>query len=171
MRQRSGFKIPFATRPKNSALRWTCCGCAYGAPLAIPRKPRARIDAGHIFLMINRGDEWQLGFVIPKGTTEQVRERGMAAFRETITRLAPFLRDRVSELRDWNDVRSPTTSSPLPSGAEGAEPPSTVSKRAAGKTLTNTRAVGVLTLADPPRRLRKTRVQRVALGPGAYARR
>ena len=29
----------------------------------------------------------------------------MAAFRETIAQLAPFLRDRVSEVRDWNDVK------------------------------------------------------------------
>jgi 2-polyprenyl-6-methoxyphenol hydroxylase-like FAD-dependent oxidoreductase len=70
-----------------------------------PEETTGRIDVGHIFITINRGDEWQLGFVIPKGTAEQVREQGMAAFRETIAKLAPFLRDRVSEVRDWNDVK------------------------------------------------------------------
>jgi 2-polyprenyl-6-methoxyphenol hydroxylase-like FAD-dependent oxidoreductase len=88
----------------------------FGAPMDVlwlrlrripgdPEETTGRIDVGHIFIMINRGDQWQLGFVIPKGTAEQVRERGMQAFRETITKLAPFLRDRVSELRDWNDVK------------------------------------------------------------------
>ena len=72
---------------------------------ADPEETAGRIDVGHIFVMINRGDQWQLGFVIPKGTAEQVRERGMPAFRETITKLAPFLGDRVGELRDWNDVK------------------------------------------------------------------
>jgi 2-polyprenyl-6-methoxyphenol hydroxylase-like FAD-dependent oxidoreductase len=88
----------------------------FGAPMDVlwlrlprtagdPEETAGRIDVGHIFITINRGDEWQLGFVIPKGTAEQVRERGMAAFHETIAKLAPFLRDRVSEVRDWNDVK------------------------------------------------------------------
>src|SRR5262249_7367300 len=64
-----------------------------------------RIDPGHIFIMINRGHEWQLGFVIPKGASETVREQGLPSFRQTIVRLAPFLDDRVSELRDWNEVK------------------------------------------------------------------
>jgi len=88
----------------------------FGAPMDVlwlrlrrtpgdPEETAGRIDVGHIFIMINRGDEWQLGFVIPKGMSEQVHERGMPAFRETIIKLAPFLRDRVSELRDWNEVK------------------------------------------------------------------
>jgi 2-polyprenyl-6-methoxyphenol hydroxylase-like FAD-dependent oxidoreductase len=88
----------------------------FGAPMDVlwlrlrrtlgdPEETTGRIDVGHIFIMINRGDEWQLGFAIPKGTTEQVRERGMPAFRETIAKLAPFLRDRVSELHDWDEVK------------------------------------------------------------------
>jgi 2-polyprenyl-6-methoxyphenol hydroxylase-like FAD-dependent oxidoreductase len=88
----------------------------FGAPMDVlwlrlprtagdPEETTGRIDVGHIFITINRGDELQLGFVIPKGTTEQVRERGMAAFRATIAKLAPFLRNRVSEVRDWNDVK------------------------------------------------------------------
>ena len=88
----------------------------FGAPMDVlwlrlrrmpddPEETAGRIDVGHIFIMINRGNEWQLGFVIPKGTSEQVREQGMPAFRETIIKLAPFLRDRVSELRDWNEVK------------------------------------------------------------------
>jgi 2-polyprenyl-6-methoxyphenol hydroxylase-like FAD-dependent oxidoreductase len=88
----------------------------FGAPMDVlwlqlprtagdPEENAGRIDVGHIFVTINRGDQWQLGFVIPKGTTEQVRERGITEFRETIGKLAPFLRDRVSEVRDWNDVK------------------------------------------------------------------
>jgi 2-polyprenyl-6-methoxyphenol hydroxylase-like FAD-dependent oxidoreductase len=64
-----------------------------------------RLDVGHIFIMINRGSEWQLGFVIPKGSHQQVRERGMPAFRETVGKLAPFLGERVGELRDWDDIK------------------------------------------------------------------
>jgi len=88
----------------------------FGAPMDVlwlrlrrapgdPEKTAGRLEVGHIFIMINRGNEWQLGFVIPKGESEQVREQGMPAFRATLTKLAPFLSDRVSELRDWNDVK------------------------------------------------------------------
>jgi 2-polyprenyl-6-methoxyphenol hydroxylase-like FAD-dependent oxidoreductase len=55
--------------------------------------------------MINRGSEWQLGFVIPKGSHEQVREQGMPAFRETVGKLAPFLGERVGELNTWDDIK------------------------------------------------------------------
>jgi len=88
----------------------------FGAPMDVlwlrlrrapgdPEETAGRLDVGHIFIMINRGNEWQLGFVIAKGAAEQVRARGIPAFRATITRLAPFLADRVSELGDWNNVK------------------------------------------------------------------
>ncbi|HEV2616856.1 MAG TPA: FAD-dependent oxidoreductase [Candidatus Acidoferrales bacterium] len=62
------------------------------------------VDAGRIFVMIDRADYWQCAFVIPKGGIEDIRQKGLAAFREEIARLAPFLRDRVDELRDWKNI-------------------------------------------------------------------
>jgi 2-polyprenyl-6-methoxyphenol hydroxylase-like FAD-dependent oxidoreductase len=62
------------------------------------------IDRGKILVMLNRDDYWQCAFVIPKGAAEKVRARGLPSFREEIVTLAPFLRDRVQELRDWPDV-------------------------------------------------------------------
>src|SRR5437899_381567 len=57
-----------------------------------------RIGAGKIFVMIDRGDYWQCAFVIPKGSAEAVRARGIEAFRAAIVEIAPMLRDRVQEL-------------------------------------------------------------------------
>jgi 2-polyprenyl-6-methoxyphenol hydroxylase-like FAD-dependent oxidoreductase len=54
--------------------------------------------------MLDRGDYWQCAFVIPKGGIEEVRQRGLAALREEIAKLSPFLRDRVEELGDWKDI-------------------------------------------------------------------
>jgi 2-polyprenyl-6-methoxyphenol hydroxylase-like FAD-dependent oxidoreductase len=70
-----------------------------------PDQPAGRFDRGRILVMINRGDYWQCGFVIPKGASEQIRARGLEAFRATITEIAPFVGDRVGELRDWEDVK------------------------------------------------------------------
>ncbi len=70
-----------------------------------PENPRGRFDAGRIFIMLNRGDYWQCGFVIAKGSLEQIREKGIAAFQGSVAGLAPFLGDRVGELQDWNQVK------------------------------------------------------------------
>jgi 2-polyprenyl-6-methoxyphenol hydroxylase-like FAD-dependent oxidoreductase len=57
-----------------------------------------------MLVMIDRQDYWQCGYIIPKGAAEQIRNRGIEKFRGDIFALEPFLRDRVTELRDWNDV-------------------------------------------------------------------
>ncbi len=70
-----------------------------------PQQTMGRMDAGRIFVMLNRGDYWQCAFVIPKGGFDLLRERGIASFRDEIAKIAPFVRDRVGELAGWGDVR------------------------------------------------------------------
>lgn len=69
-----------------------------------PAQSLGHAQAGRIFIMIDREDYWQCAFVIPKGAADDIRSRGIEKFREEITTLTPFFRDRISELRDWNDV-------------------------------------------------------------------
>ena len=64
-----------------------------------------RIDAGRILVMINRGQHWQMGYVIPKGTLETIRAQGIEAFRADVARLAPFARDHVGDIGSWDDVK------------------------------------------------------------------
>jgi 2-polyprenyl-6-methoxyphenol hydroxylase-like FAD-dependent oxidoreductase len=68
-------------------------------------RPTGRFDRGRIFVMIYRGDYWQSAFVIPKGEVENVKARGIEAFRADIAAVAPFMADRVYELRTWDDVK------------------------------------------------------------------
>ena len=70
-----------------------------------PDQAGGRFDRGRIFVMIFRGDYWQCGFVIPKGGNQKIRDRGLEAFRKEIAAIAPFLQDRVEELRDWDDIK------------------------------------------------------------------
>jgi 2-polyprenyl-6-methoxyphenol hydroxylase-like FAD-dependent oxidoreductase len=70
-----------------------------------PSQTMGRFDAGRIFVSINRGDYWQCGFVIPKGRAEQIRREGLEVFREKVARLAPYAKDRVAELRTWDDIK------------------------------------------------------------------
>jgi 2-polyprenyl-6-methoxyphenol hydroxylase-like FAD-dependent oxidoreductase len=69
-----------------------------------PEQTMGRFAAQQIFIMISRGEYWQCGYVIPKGAIEQIRARGLEAFRTNITTIASFVGDRVTELRDWDDV-------------------------------------------------------------------
>jgi len=64
-----------------------------------------RFDKGRIFITLNRGEYWQCGYVIPKGQFEEMRRQEFEMFRAEIIRLAPHTRDRVRELRGWDDVK------------------------------------------------------------------
>ena len=88
----------------------------FGAPMDVlwmrvsrkpsdPRQLLGRVDYGQIFVMIDRGDYWQCGLVVRKGALAEIQRRGLDALRADILRLAPFLGDRVSDLRDWNDIK------------------------------------------------------------------
>jgi 2-polyprenyl-6-methoxyphenol hydroxylase-like FAD-dependent oxidoreductase len=64
-----------------------------------------RIDAGRIFIMIDREDYWQCAYVIRKGSLDEIRRNGLPALREELGRLAPFLGERVNEIASWDDIR------------------------------------------------------------------
>ena len=70
-----------------------------------PEDPIGRFDAGRIFIMLNRGEYWQCGFVISKGTRDELQAHGLAAYRASVAQLAPFLADRVGELQDWEAIK------------------------------------------------------------------
>jgi 2-polyprenyl-6-methoxyphenol hydroxylase-like FAD-dependent oxidoreductase len=70
-----------------------------------PREVMGRIGAGIALIGIDRGDYWQCGCVIPKGAINTVRKRGLESFRRQIADLAPFLRSRVKELKDWEQIK------------------------------------------------------------------
>jgi 2-polyprenyl-6-methoxyphenol hydroxylase-like FAD-dependent oxidoreductase len=64
-----------------------------------------RVGAGHILVMLNRGNYWQCALVIRKGGYQEIRERGLEAFRNKIIALAPYLKDRTDQLRDWDEIK------------------------------------------------------------------
>jgi len=72
---------------------------------ADPSQVLGRFAGGRVMVMLNRGDYWQCGYLITKGTLDQVKQRGIEAFRQDMLTVAPFLRDRADEIRDWDDIR------------------------------------------------------------------
>ena len=69
-----------------------------------PPQTLGHFDRGRILFLINREDYWQCAFVIPKGTADEIRQRGLEAFRQEIAALEPFLQDRIEELGDWKQI-------------------------------------------------------------------
>ncbi len=88
----------------------------FGAPMDVlwfrlsrqpgdPTDPVGRFDTGRIFIMLNRGDYWQCGFVIPKGSRDQLQAKGLPAFQKSVAQLSSFAAGRVGELRDWDQIK------------------------------------------------------------------
>ena len=58
-----------------------------------------------MLVLIDRGDYFQTGFIIRKGSFPHIQEAGLSAFQDNIVQLAPHLRESVRELRDWKEVQ------------------------------------------------------------------
>ena len=58
-----------------------------------------------LLVLLDRGDYWQCGFVIPKGGFDEIKARGLTQFQNDIVIFAGFLRDRVAELDDWSKIK------------------------------------------------------------------
>ncbi|HEX8143048.1 MAG TPA: FAD-dependent oxidoreductase [Pyrinomonadaceae bacterium] len=64
----------------------------------------ARFGRGHILVMLDRLDQWQVGYVILKGSFHELREAGLEALRRSIVEMAPELKDRVEHLKEWKQA-------------------------------------------------------------------
>jgi 2-polyprenyl-6-methoxyphenol hydroxylase-like FAD-dependent oxidoreductase len=65
----------------------------------------ARFGVGQIMIAIDRGDYWQMAYVLPKGGWEALVAAGLPAFHAAVTSLFPAMGDRVGELTSWDDVK------------------------------------------------------------------
>ena len=99
MRERAGLRVDDFGAPMD--VLWFRLSRRPGDPEAI----MGRFDVGRIFVLLDRGEHWQCGYVIPKGAAEAIRGRGLDAFRASVAALVPFAADRVAEIRDWDDVK------------------------------------------------------------------
>lgn len=62
-------------------------------------------DAGHACIVIDRGDYFQIAYIIPKGADAQLRAQGIGQLRQVVAGLVPWLADRVGELSSFDDVK------------------------------------------------------------------
>jgi 2-polyprenyl-6-methoxyphenol hydroxylase-like FAD-dependent oxidoreductase len=64
-----------------------------------------RIHDGQPMVTIDRGDYFQVAFIIRKGGFEKIKGEGLETFREKIVAIAPEFREVVNELDDWDKVK------------------------------------------------------------------
>jgi 2-polyprenyl-6-methoxyphenol hydroxylase-like FAD-dependent oxidoreductase len=64
-----------------------------------------RIHDGQPMVTIDRGDYFQVAFIIRKGGFAKIQGDGFETFRQKIVSIAPEFRDAVNELDDWNKVK------------------------------------------------------------------
>jgi len=70
-----------------------------------PAQVLGNVNYGKALILINRKDYFQAGLIIPKGSYESLQARGIDAFRADIVQIAPWLGERVNELRDWEQIK------------------------------------------------------------------
>lgn len=80
----------------------------FGAPVdvwwfRVPRREGdpdggvGRLSGREFMIMIDRGSEWQCGYLIAKGQDPVLRAQGLDAFRARLARLLPWMADRLGD--------------------------------------------------------------------------
>lgn len=59
---------------------------------------------GRMLVCLPRAEEWQMGYVFPKGDFGALRSQGIEAFHDSLRRTAPWLGDRVEAITDFSQV-------------------------------------------------------------------
>jgi 2-polyprenyl-6-methoxyphenol hydroxylase-like FAD-dependent oxidoreductase len=88
----------------------------YGVPIDVlwfrlnrrtddPEHLLGNINYGEVLILINRGDYFQAGLIIRKGSLVDIQNDGLDRFRQIIRRIAPYLGERVQELKDWEQIK------------------------------------------------------------------
>jgi len=70
-----------------------------------PKQSLGFFRSGKLLVLLDRDDYFQVGFIIPKGTFDDIKQRGFPQFHNDIVEIAPFLKDRIGELDDWSKIK------------------------------------------------------------------
>ena len=88
----------------------------YGVPIDVlwfrisriandPAQVLGNVNYGKALILIDRGDYFQAGLIIEKGSYDKVKAQGLEALQANIRKIAPFLGERVDEIKDWDQIK------------------------------------------------------------------
>jgi 2-polyprenyl-6-methoxyphenol hydroxylase-like FAD-dependent oxidoreductase len=98
MREQSG--LPVTEFPMPIDVLWFRLPRTDSAPETL-----GYLGGGQMVIAIDRGDYWQCGTIIDKGSFEQVVAARLPRFRSKIALAAPFLATSLESLTDWDQVK------------------------------------------------------------------
>ena len=64
-----------------------------------------RMNYGKALILINREEYFQAGLIIRKGSFDKLKAEGLPALQASLRQLAPFLGERVEEVKDWDQIK------------------------------------------------------------------
>ncbi len=99
VRRLAGFE-PIKTSPPMDVLWFRLPRLAEDPPA--PGGALGGIGRGHMFIVLDRFDYWQAGFVIAKGSYQDLRAQGIEALRRSIIEIEPGFAKHVETLTDWH---------------------------------------------------------------------
>ena len=99
VRQLGGFEVNKSSPPMD--VLWFRLPRKPGDPQELPL---FAVGTGHLLVVLSRTGDFQLGYVIPKGTFASQKVEGLEMLRADIARMQPILADRVSTLTDWKQI-------------------------------------------------------------------
>ncbi|MGH7195035.1 MAG: FAD-dependent oxidoreductase [Candidatus Saccharimonadales bacterium] len=77
----------------------------------LPRRPgdpedrgAIYVKGGHFAAVLDRAEDWQIGFAILKGSFHELRQASIDALRAALAEVVPWMADRVDSLNDWKQV-------------------------------------------------------------------
>ncbi len=63
-----------------------------------------RVGKGRMTVLLDRGEQWQVAYVIPKGEYQRIRAAGLEQLRQDIGEILPEFSDRLQQLQDWHQI-------------------------------------------------------------------
>lgn len=70
-----------------------------------PHRVLGHVNFGKALILLDRGEYFQGGLIIPKGSFERIKQEGIDSLRADIRRIAPYLGGRVDEIREWDQLQ------------------------------------------------------------------
>lgn len=62
------------------------------------------VGQGHVFVQFDRGEQWQIGYTIPKGGYQKIKAAGLERLRADIGELVPAFADRMQTITEWKQI-------------------------------------------------------------------
>lgn len=62
------------------------------------------VGQGHLFVQLNRGDHWQIGYTFLKGSFQEIKAAGLERLRADIAKVVPAFAERMRTITTWKQI-------------------------------------------------------------------